>query len=225
MTELNSFIVLYGGKFIRAYHENEVDKVIAELTQKLNNEIEHRKRIAVMASELKKTQIAEYNDVMHQKYKRCLDNAKWCADVRELMHKLHVTDVDLDRRRMKACKWCRKWRDYWLELAKKFKKGCIKMDNVITKTIDNDGCEIIEVKFGNGNVGIGHGANSDTLKVQLFPMDRKYALGDEVDADEVKKAWDECKTLVELTFPTIESLENFIQVLDDYKHKHFTNGN
>ena len=30
MSELKSFIVLYGGKFIRAYKESEADKVIAE---------------------------------------------------------------------------------------------------------------------------------------------------------------------------------------------------
>lgn len=96
-----------------------------------------------------------------------------------------------------------------------------EMDNVLNKKIDNDGCEIIEVKFGNGNVGIGLGAISDALKVQLFPMDHEYTLGDEVNADDAKKAWDECKTLVELTFPTVESIENFIQVLNDYKHKHF----
>lgn len=95
------------------------------------------------------------------------------------------------------------------------------MDNVINKKIDNDGCEIIEVKFGNGNVGIGLGAISDALKVQLFQLDSEYTLGDEVNADDAKKAWDGCKTLVELTFPTVESIENFIQVLDDYKHKHF----
>ena len=29
MSELKSFIVLYGGKFIRAYKESEADKVIA----------------------------------------------------------------------------------------------------------------------------------------------------------------------------------------------------
>ena len=93
------------------------------------------------------------------------------------------------------------------------------MNNVITKKIDNDGCEIIEIKFGNGNVGIGLGANSDALKVQLFPMDHEYTLGDEVNNDDAKKAFDGCKTLVELTFPTVESIDNFIQVLKEYKHK------
>lgn len=95
------------------------------------------------------------------------------------------------------------------------------MDNVINIKIDNDVCEIIEVKFGNGNVGIGLGANSDALNLQLFPLNHEYTLGDEVNNDDAKKAFDGCKTLVELTFPTVESIENFIQVLNDYKHKHF----
>ena len=59
--------------------------------------------------------------ITHHKYKRCLAMAKWCSDVRELMHKLPVTDVDADRIRMKQCKWCRKWRERWLSIAEKFK--------------------------------------------------------------------------------------------------------
>lgn len=35
MNELKSFIVLYDGKFIRAYKESEADKVISELKQRL----------------------------------------------------------------------------------------------------------------------------------------------------------------------------------------------
>lgn len=95
------------------------------------------------------------------------------------------------------------------------------MNNAITKKIDNDGCEIIEVKFGNGNVGTGLGAITDALKVQLFPMDSEYPIGDEVNYDDAKKAFDECKNIVELTFPTVESIDNFIQILKEYKHKFF----
>ena len=35
MSELKSFIVLYDGKFIRAYEEAEADKVIAEYQEKI----------------------------------------------------------------------------------------------------------------------------------------------------------------------------------------------
>lgn len=38
MKELKSFIVLYDGKFIRAYHETEVDEVIAALYAKLRQQ-------------------------------------------------------------------------------------------------------------------------------------------------------------------------------------------
>lgn len=40
MSELKSFIVLYDGKFIRAYEESEADKVIAELEENHKNEVE-----------------------------------------------------------------------------------------------------------------------------------------------------------------------------------------
>ena len=50
MSELKSFIVLYDGKFIRAYKESEADKVFA----------------------------AKDKVIVHQKYKRCMAKAKWC---------------------------------------------------------------------------------------------------------------------------------------------------
>ena len=47
MSELKSFIVLYDGKFIRAYEESEADKVIAELEENHKKEVEQlRMKIA-----------------------------------------------------------------------------------------------------------------------------------------------------------------------------------
>ena len=40
MSELKSFIVLYDGKFIRAYKESEADKVIADLEESHKKEVE-----------------------------------------------------------------------------------------------------------------------------------------------------------------------------------------
>lgn len=40
MSELKSFIVLYDGKFIRAYEEKEADKAIAELEESHKMEVE-----------------------------------------------------------------------------------------------------------------------------------------------------------------------------------------
>ena len=40
MSELKSFIVLYDGKFIRAYEEKEADKVIADLEESHKMEVE-----------------------------------------------------------------------------------------------------------------------------------------------------------------------------------------
>lgn len=68
--------------------------------------------------------IAEEADreIRKQKRKRCLALAKWCGDVRELMHRLLILDIDADRRRMSKCKWCRKWRNRWLAIADKYKE-------------------------------------------------------------------------------------------------------
>ena len=40
MSELKSFIVLYDGKFIRAYEEKEADKVIEDLEESHKKEVE-----------------------------------------------------------------------------------------------------------------------------------------------------------------------------------------
>lgn len=40
MSELKSFIVLYDGKFIRAYEESEADKFIADLEESHKMEVE-----------------------------------------------------------------------------------------------------------------------------------------------------------------------------------------
>lgn len=112
------------------YPKDEADKVIAELNDKLKAQTS----IAEEALKLEGIYRSSYAEAVkelyeknkklrRQKYKRCLAMARWCADVRELMHKLPVTDVDADRRRMKACKWCRKWRNRWLDIADKFKEG------------------------------------------------------------------------------------------------------
>lgn len=110
------------------YLKSEADKVIADLTQKLNNEIEHRKRAAVIASELKKAQIAEYNVAMHHKYKRCLTMAELCG-VLSVYYGRVISDVvkrdKNDKVKIKVFsrfKYCKKWLRRWRELAEKFKE-------------------------------------------------------------------------------------------------------
>ena len=128
------------------YLKSEADKVIADLEESHNKEVGQLLiEIVKLKSEIERLEIlcADYihdcdnlaisneqakraartllKKMNHHKHKRCLAMAKWCSDVRELMHKLPVTDVDADRIRMKQCKWCRKWRERWLAIAEKFK--------------------------------------------------------------------------------------------------------
>ena len=132
----------------QVYLKSEADKVIAELEESHKKEVGQLLiKIAEQKSEIERLEIlcANYRydcdnlaisneqakkaartllkKMNHHKHKRCLAMAKWCSDVRELMHKLPVTDVDADRIRMKQCKWCRKWRERWLAIAEKFKEA------------------------------------------------------------------------------------------------------
>lgn len=85
MSGLKSFIVLYDGKFIRVYKENDVDKVIEELKDKLRH---YPMMVALLESDKKeiaelKAQKAQAEDdcaywkakaqrERHHKFKRCL---------------------------------------------------------------------------------------------------------------------------------------------------------
>lgn len=85
MEKLHSFIVLYNGKFIRAYNQSEADEVIRRL-----------------------------------KYKRCLAIAEICVsryDGEDAKVNGHSATWDYISKEMKH--WER-WRQRWLELAKKF---------------------------------------------------------------------------------------------------------
>ena len=107
MSELKSFIVLYGGKFIRAYKESEADKVIAELKKK----IEEQKRLRDMALASVPNALKVAKIIQHNKYKRCLAMANWC----------YAKWDDTATKYYKSV-WYRKWEVKWLELAEKFKE-------------------------------------------------------------------------------------------------------
>lgn len=128
MNKLKSFIVLYNGKFIRAYEEPEVDKVIAELEELHKKEVG---QLLIEITELKqKNDDSRYNiavlrkDRSRQKYKRCLAMAMYCHNKREIYERdsydWELEDDAKDTLRNKA-NIMRKWRNRWLEIAEKFK--------------------------------------------------------------------------------------------------------
>ena len=106
--ELKSFIVLYNGKFIRVYKEDEADEVIADLIEK-NKRLSNKDKI--MASETIKE---VFKELRHHKYKRCLAMARLCRE-RSLWWYSKGYGFE------KYDKFWEKWEKRWLELAEKFK--------------------------------------------------------------------------------------------------------
>ena len=101
--ELKSFIVLYDGKFIRVYKENDADRYIAELQSANQLEIDEW-----------------YNKLMHQKYKRCLDKAEWCEKKKKRLEAISpMFDTSKECWEYGSDYW-NKWHKRWLELAKQF---------------------------------------------------------------------------------------------------------
>lgn len=91
----------------------------------------------------------------------------------------------------------------------------------VYKTKSDDGCETTNVDFGSGKIGIGindkYGCG--TMHVVLFKLDNAHPLG-EVCRNE-DEAWKNCTNCVSLNFPTKEAIDNFINVLTDYKKEQF----
>ena len=127
MNELKSFIVLYGGKFIRAYKESEADKVIAkkdaeiaELKKKLmpclNGDCiltcEVVEKYGKENAELK----AELDGKRHSDYKRCLAMARWCEACSFAWSFIPEDDE------VHKSDFYGKWKLRWMKLAEKFKE-------------------------------------------------------------------------------------------------------
>ncbi len=128
MSELKSFIVLYDGKFIRAYEESEADKVIAEKDEKIEELEEHIDELQKATDSAWSKVNGMYDELRHHKYKRCLAMARWCRESLRLMRTYEVTEdfwnLEPGQDAEYFCKkgdFYRKWRKRWLELVKKFK--------------------------------------------------------------------------------------------------------
>ena len=104
----------------QVYLKSEADKVIAELkAQKAQAEddcaywkMSEGNAVAAM-HETEEYAMQLYNELRHQKYKRCLAIAMWCR--RNRLHASVCGPVE------KIDFW-EKWRKRWLELAKNFKE-------------------------------------------------------------------------------------------------------
>ena len=129
MSELKSFIVLYDGKFIRAYEEKGADKVIAELEESHKKEVgqllieiaEQKNKINEAQTELElwrdgsiisEAHQKELDGKQHSDYKRCLAMAKLCQ------WKMGVFIYKEEK-----SNFYQRWHKRWSMLAEKFKEA------------------------------------------------------------------------------------------------------
>lgn len=142
MSELNAFDITVSEegycegyvKYRRAvYDKSEADKVIAELEESHNKEVEQllieTKRLenlcAIYRHDCDNLAIRESNAlkeigrdnrvIRHQKYKRCLAMAGWC-DAEMYAYPSFGTESPKE-------KWWQKWHNSWLSIAEKFKEA------------------------------------------------------------------------------------------------------
>ncbi len=83
------------------YCKSEADKVIAELKESVKN--------LILDNYLKD------KEIRRQKYKRCLDKARWCESENYTACWYHENS--------ERCKWTEKWQERWLELAEQYKEA------------------------------------------------------------------------------------------------------
>lgn len=113
---------------VEVYLKFEADKVIADLEESHKMEVEQllmeivelKKQVHDYAQGLYVMQARAEKEARHDKYKRCLDNAKWC--------KLWYEEEKYDWKKKDAHHWFRvslydKWHKRWLGLAEKFKEA------------------------------------------------------------------------------------------------------
>ena len=115
MSELKSFIVLYGGEFIRAYKESEVDKVFRRLKTRLAHGGISNQRLEADKNNNWRKYCAVMAELRHSNRKRCLAMARWCAAecvVNQDTYRRHLTHKSEFR-----IGHLRKWYKRWLALA------------------------------------------------------------------------------------------------------------
>ena len=104
----------------RVYHADEADKVIAEKDKEIAELKEQIEVLKHQACKMDCMTVKLYNeacdDIIHQKYKRCLAMARWCDAQVEWYNSLNEY----------YSFWLElyvKWHNRWLELAERFKEA------------------------------------------------------------------------------------------------------
>lgn len=125
MSELKSFIVLFDGKFIRAYEESEADKAIAEKDETIDVLKERNDGLQKATDSAWSKVNAMYDELRHHKYKRCLAMADKCVDLCHKAKDLYrwAEDENLEHHYNHKIEFFARWHKRWLEIADKFKEA------------------------------------------------------------------------------------------------------
>lgn len=103
---------------VEYYRKDELDKVIAEKDEKIAELKEHNENYRFDNKNMLHKIMKQDAELRHQKYKRCLDMAKWCD---ETMMSCELRGYNIHRIWAIKHEWAMRWKYKWLELAEKFK--------------------------------------------------------------------------------------------------------
>jgi hypothetical protein len=112
------------------YAKSEVDEVIAKLNERIRKEREAKVNYKISANDLSDGLRDAYNEIRHQKYKRCVAKAEMCGVEydRWLMKKANAIGLGKDgveyylKARRKCFHYLR-WQPRWIKIAAKFKEA------------------------------------------------------------------------------------------------------
>ena len=100
------------------YTRIDADNVIAEKDAEIARFKDIRKVHVEAIESMGAGLLQDYDEIRHQKYKRCLAMAKWCDDrIWRVEHDYAFWQYGKDY----ALNFYKKWRQRWLKIAEKFK--------------------------------------------------------------------------------------------------------
>lgn len=96
--------------WVMAYTKSDADRYIGELENKI-------RVMTLIIEDAKRDLLRQAKEIRHQKYKRCLAMARWCAS------RSASWCFDPSEEQLHKSEFYDKWKHRWLELAEKFKEA------------------------------------------------------------------------------------------------------
>ena len=114
----------------QVYLKEDVDKTLAEKDKEIAEKDEIIDELKEHIDELQKATDsawskvnAIYDELRHQKYKRCLAMARWCESKVHHIRRTPLCDMDEHEGWQHDDEFWQRWHKRWLELAEKFKEA------------------------------------------------------------------------------------------------------